>query len=355
MEIDEFKRLHEEKLQESLDPVGENKVPQYEWDGIRRRRTGTFSTHGARSVASTAHSTFLAPPTPTPHPPLGWSHMPTEEELAEANRPVSPALSNFVGTIRNRARSVLLPGHPDFRGAPNPPKVQSPMHPVHLTSIAVPGPKTSEEYDPGQEYNARDASDVGRRRGNSTAGTNRRVQFGGERRNLSNGSDPTSMHSPPTPPPHSARRQFSFQNIFKRHQSHAEGIHSTEGRPGGSSRGYSNPQMKGASEEERLGLVRGDSSSTQPMPALPRFDDSDDEDETEYADDKKSQYGHSITEGYRYSPPRTTGLNEKELDEAEVAAYRQRRQRFQDRGRNGTGDSDDDRPPPPPPHGGAFV
>lgn len=342
-------------MQESLEPVGENTVPQYEWDGIRRRRTGTVSTYGARSMTSTPHSTFLAPPNPTPHPPLGWSRMPTEEELAEANRPVSPALSNFVGSIRSRARSVLLPGHPDFRRTPSPSKMQSPMHPVQLMSVAVPDPKAGEEYDAGQEYSLRNAGTIGRGRGDSTASTNRRVQFSGNSRKVSDGSDPRSTLAPPTPPPHSSRRQFSFQNIFKRHQSQAEGGDSTDGRPQVSSRGYTSPQVRDASEEERLGLVKGDSNNVRSMPTLPRFYDSDDGHDAEYIDDKKSQYGHSITKGYKHSPPRRTEFSEKEIEEDELAAYQQRRQRFKDQGRRSSSDRDDGKPPPPPPHGGAFI
>jgi hypothetical protein len=356
MEIEELKRLHEEKLQESLEPVGENAVPQFEWDGIRRRRTGTFSTHGARSMTSTTPSNAFHPPrTPTAHPPLGWSHIPTEEELAAANRPVSPALSSLVGTIRNRARSVLLPGHPDFRGNPNQPKVQSPMHPVQLTSIAVPGSKFAEEYDPGREFDSHNWDNA--------ENSNRRIQFAGEVRKVSDDSEPRNTLAPPTPPPHSVLRQFSFQNIFKRHQSHADDRdHALDSRPKlssrGSSRGYSSPQLKGATEEEMLGLVKGDSNHAQSMPTLPRFEDSgEEEDDAQDVDDKQLQYGHSITKGYRHSPPRRNESSEKELEEEdELTAYRQHQKRFKERRRSGSSDGDD-RPPPPPPHGkgGAFI
>ncbi|KAH6856133.1 magnesium transporter NIPA-domain-containing protein [Chaetomium sp. MPI-CAGE-AT-0009] len=194
MELDELKRMREEKLQESLAPVSEDGTPQYEWDGIRRRRTTTVSTHRSGTPATT----HLAPP--TPHLPLGWSHFPTEEELAEANRPVSPGLSSIVGTIR-RARSALLPGHPDFRDkTPDAPKVQSPMHPVQLTSIAVAGPKPASA--------------------DGFTASARHVQFGQPTRQASDASGDSVVSAlPPTPPPHAtARRQFSFQSMFKRHQ-----------------------------------------------------------------------------------------------------------------------------------------
>ncbi|KAK4153013.1 magnesium transporter NIPA-domain-containing protein [Chaetomidium leptoderma] len=421
MELDELKRMREEKLQESLAPVSENGGPQYEWDGIRRRRTGTINSHRSATPAPPTH---LAPP--TPHPPLGWSRFPTEEELAETNRPVSPALSSFVGTIRNRARSVLLPGHPDFRKTPDPSKVQSPMHPVQLTSIAVPGsnPGELDAYTP-----------PGTSTGEDGPRSTRRVQFGQDSRQV---SDVGESHPPPTPPPHSgggARRQFSFQSMFRRHQSHAHPPHNSSSgggdgpsdtthhhhqrpgssRPGSSrhmlsaaSRGYSAPQVRGATEEETLGLVKGDSnnnnnhssSATNPaahsLPALvPRYnsdsaDDSDSADENTAAeekeameayrdhhyrggnDDRLAQYGHSITKGYtKPGPPppqppppqatattqtgggRRTGSGDGEGEG--VDGYERQRRRFEEQrgrsGSNGSG-SGEDRPPPPPPHGG---
>ncbi|KAL2022887.1 hypothetical protein VTK56DRAFT_4418 [Thermocarpiscus australiensis] len=371
MELEELKRLHEEKLQESLEPVNEDGVPQFEWDGIRRRRTGTLSTHRARSMTSPA-PTFLAPP--TPHPPLGWSHFPTEEELAEANRPVSPALSNLVGTIRSRARTVLLPGHPDFRGSPNPPKVQSPMHPVQLASIAVPGSDTigPKEYSSEQPYISHSPGGGSGGGGHSISSSKRRIQFGQTSRKVSDGSEkmsetsePGTMLSPPTPPPHSARRQFSFHSMFKRHHAHAnDGEGTTEPRPRSarryriSSRGYSSPQMGGATEEETLGLVKGDSNQSQSMPALHYYDDDDIEDDEEYVPDNQLRYGHSITRGYNHSPPRGKS-DGHELDSEEPPAYEKQLQRSKGRSRSGSSDGDDDdRPPPPPKHGGiggAFI
>ncbi|KAK3939043.1 DUF803-domain-containing protein [Diplogelasinospora grovesii] len=333
MEIEELRRLHEEKVKESLEPLPEEGPPQYEWDGLRRRKTILGSQRGR---AMTSPNPFTPPPS-TPHPPLGWSRFPTEEELAEADRPTSPALSSIVGTIRNRARSVLLPGHPDFRGSPDPSRtnVQSPMHPVQLTEIAVPAQKLGEEgnssYYPQQ--------------GAAGDSVTRRVQFGGDNRprGVSNAtsrfaaSEADSV-SPPTPPPHSARRQFSFQNVFRRHQAHGS-IHSQQQhqqqpigdatheqhpprsagshRPGIlSSRGFSNPQARGATEEERLGLVKGDSRNSQSMPALQRLDTEDDEDEDSedavlqplYTDEKELRYGPSIT----HSPARRNNSNPPE-------------------------------------------
>ncbi|KAK4188282.1 magnesium transporter NIPA-domain-containing protein [Podospora australis] len=367
MEMEELKRLHEEKMQESLAPVSETGAPVYEWDGLRRRRTGTFSSSRTRPGTS-GGPPFL--PVPQPHPPLGWSHFPTEEELAEANRPVSPALSSLMGTIRTRARSVLLPGHPQFGDASPGPNttVQSPLQPVQLTSVSVPGQEPSDR--PSDAYlkpyytprNVR-AGTVGS--ATSATSSKLRVQFNADGSG-SNEANPQDVA--PTPPPHSARRQFSFQNIFRRHQAHTDSIDGAiEGanqlrphsRLGVSSRGYSSPQVAGATEEETLGLVKGDSRNSRSTPVLPRYDDDDDDDEVPFTDDKKlsARYGHSITQAYqqvpRNSPPRA-----KDLEKDELAEYEARRQRFGKRtetnesssseGSSG-GESEKPAPPPPPP------
>ncbi|KAI8308707.1 Magnesium transporter NIPA2 [Colletotrichum sp. SAR11_240] len=280
MEEEEFKRLHEEKLRESLEPVSE--------DG--------------------------QPISPQAHPPLGMSHFPTEEELAEHDRPSSPGmLSSIAGTIRERARSVLSPNQPSFTQDP---KVQSPMHPVPLTEIAVATLKSDDDHSPyyGRSRDHVYGLPVGQQHGD--------MEYAGaagvyDQRAVSRGSafSGASSHLAPTPPPHSAKRQFSFSNVFKRHHNdsphahahaHEEEAHRPTSRYGLGSRGYSSPQVKNATEEERLGLVKGDSRS---MPALQHYDD-EEEEEDAYIDEDKvraidssppqaSRYGRGIT-----TPPR---------------------------------------------------
>lgn len=322
MEEQEFRRLREEKELERLAPVSEDGQQVYEWDGLRRRRT-TIGSHRSRPITSPS-------PVNTPHPPLGRSRFPTEEELAEErSRQMSPGvLTSIAGTIRSRARSVLLPGHPDFQGDHDP-AVQSPMHPVQLTNIAVPGQKYGNEASPygasrdhiyglpddlrKTEYGGAAAASI------ASGSTGRHIQFTGTPKP----SDSVASLAPPTPPPHgqvpSARRQFSFQNVFRRHQ--ADGAQeqaqpSSQNPPpprhGLGLRGYSDRQVqaKNATEEERLGLVKGDSQS---MPALPQYDDYDDDDESEdstFADDKLEQrYGRGIT-----TSPSSRGSHDKETE-----------------------------------------
>ncbi|KAF9874656.1 duf803 domain membrane protein [Colletotrichum karsti] len=337
MEEDEFKRLHEEKMRESLEPVSEDGQPMYEWDGIRRRRTMTV---GSRSTRGTIISPYpiphsgvpsgvpsgiprtptIVPSSPQAHPPLGMSHFPTEEELSERDRPTSPGmLSSIAGTIRERARSVLSTNQPHISQDP---KVQSPMHPVPLTEIAVATLKSDDDQSP---YYGRSREHVY----GLPVAQHGDMEYSGaagvyDQRAVSQGSgfSGTSTHLAPTPPPHSAKRQFSFTNVFKRHHNDAASPAHHEDDPhlrphsryGLGSRGYSSPQVKNATEEERLGLVKGDSHS---MPVLQRYDD-DDEDDAYIDEDKvraidssppqASRYGRGIT-----TPPRR-GSDPREAD-----------------------------------------
>ncbi|OAA66800.1 DUF803 domain protein membrane protein [Niveomyces insectorum RCEF 264] len=376
MELAELKRLREEKMRERLEAVSEDgQPPQYEWDGLRRRRTTIGSQRSrTQTVSSVSGVGGFVPPSapftpapPTPHPPLGWSHIPTEEELAAHDHHIHTpgVLSSIAGTLRGgsggvgggvrRGHSVLVPGHhPDDAPLPGIPNkaVQSPMHPVQLTEIAMPlqqqrqpssgsGDQEHEDYASGY-YGAAPSYGL-------PAGKTEYVGAGAPSSSLSSSSyayaasDAASSNAPPPdPPPHSARRQFSFQNVFRRHQQHGGGGGAVDIESGGdaaaalhggpydqsgshyrrppiATRGYSAPHVRDATEEERLGLVKGDSRSA-PTLALAPFDeedelveedDDDDEDDGHghghasdpYRDDKRARYGRGIT-GSASSPPR---------------------------------------------------
>ena len=337
-EVSELKRMHEEKMRErmELEAVSENggsgeplepSTPMYEWDGIRRRRTTLGSQRSRSHTVSSRPFTPGAPPT---HLPLGWSHMPTDEELAALDRPTTPGmLSSIAGTIRGRGRSrgasVLLPSHNNDIDEPptlNPhtqTKMQSPMHPVQLTEIAMPANASSNHANANAYY------DSDARYG---LPSNTKTEYTGAGGYAS--SDAASiLTEPPHPPPHLAKRQFSFQNVFKRHQQNAtpepdvvyreeeedealsdlhahsmahgmphgvtHGVaHASTGRPPSgpphaashaASRGYSGPQVKGSTEEERLGLVKGDSRT---LPALPVYDEEEEDDDDGYGRPRNS-------------------------------------------------------------------
>lgn len=324
MEMEEARRLHAEKLRD-LEPIGEDE--HVEWDGLRRRRT----TLGTQSSRDRGNSTPRAPNTPAQHPPLGMSHFPSydEEEADEENRPNTGGLrSSFFGSIRNRAKSMVSPG-PGYGGQQS---LQSPLHPVPLTEISIPQTNGSESpYGPGEGSSHIYGLPAGLQDPKTAyegAGS-QHIHF------ADNASERTGSRSSlgPVPPPHSARRQFSF---FRKGQASApEELY--VGRIGAPRKGIgsrqssaSSTQVKGATEEERLGLVKGDTSNTE----LPQYEEEDDDidEDWDLAEEKRKRTtpplapslppagrvvaGSSPTRGSpaRGSPPR--GGREKE-DEAE--------------------------------------
>lgn len=231
MEAEELRRLHEEKMAEAMAPISEDGQPMYEWDGLRRRRTIASSMRTRSTRISTPVPVSPAPPR-TPHPPLGMSRFPTDEELEEHERD-STVFSTIAGTIRgrrsrNHQHHVLVVDEDDEEAQFDTDKVRSPMHPLPLTHIAVPQQKPDDEagayYGPTREqsYFSHDGSDT-------------------EYRGAAGLADPSLLG--PTPPPHGTRRTFSFNRVFRR-----------------------TPQP---SEEEQVGLVKepsGDGKGPAPAP-----------------------------------------------------------------------------------------
>ncbi|KAI8629068.1 DUF803-domain-containing protein [Xylariaceae sp. FL1651] len=360
MEHEEFQRLREEKEMERLATVSEDGHEQFEWDGLRRRKTTLGSQ---RSRAFTAPS-----PANTPHPPLGRTRLLTEEEIEEErNRQMSPGvISSIAGTIRGRARSVLAPRPelPQHESQDGNLSMQSPMHPVQLTQIAVPSQKYDTEASPygyGLPVGSH-KTEYGGAASISSGSTDRHIQF---IETPKPSASATSL-APPTPPPHgepprSARRQFSFQNVFRRHQADRAQdqalppLHDHSSRHGMGARGYSDRgvKVKNATEEETLGLVKGDSQS---MPALPRYeddsDDMDDDDDDLYSDNKQTaRYGRGIT---GTSPRRDSERSDGKATEED--SYEDSRRRWNEsRNRNRQGTPHSSPPPPSRGSGEAFI
>lgn len=363
MEISEVKRLHEEKLQE-LRSIGDSEHEQYEWDGLRRRRT----TYGPGSSMRSGNTTpFTLPRTPGIHPPLGMSYFPeeTDSDHDEEGRAGRNQFGQFIGSIRDHARSVIVPGHHPHHphGAP---EIQSPMHPVALTEMALP-------YKSGDE-----AGDYGHVGYGLSAGQKTEYEGAGamEQRHITiiDNGGPSRMRSgdslrppsiAPTPPPHSAKRQFSFQNVFRRsHNAAAEGdSHQTRtpvSRDGFGMRKSSLGSKRGT-EEERLGLVKGD-TVTGRQPTLPDFgeaeeeEDYDDHDDDNWSVEDKLAYEKSLDRGPKrdLTPPRTEKDKEIGSPMSPEEEYEQRRREWNRRSSRG----------PPPPEkdeksggggGGAFI
>lgn len=261
-QMEEARRLREEHA--SMQPIGENE--EVEFDGIRRRRTTIRSTR-----TSSIPSISDAPPVPplpaganttpmrrkTIHPPLGMSKFPDEEEHQETD--MHPG---FFHNLLHRNRSTkTLPPLPDLESHP--------MSPVKTgdgafdEGTAHPRPQYAAlGHLPG--LNPQSETDT------SYKGASTHVQWASSPAIDRPGSRPGTLE-PPAPPPHGgrpnspgqAKRQFSFQNVLPSRRRGSSGADAD--RPvsrGGLSfigRGASRGGTKAGTEEERLGLVTGDS------------------------------------------------------------------------------------------------
>ncbi len=274
-EEEEARRYREEKLKDQLEPLQENEI--VEWDGLRRRKTVVGDGLSSPVVRRK-----------TIHPPLGMSRFPDEDELQQDQAHDLHHQHSLYETFRTRASSVLRTHHPpqtvsdaaDDNG-------ESRTHPVALADIKIhPGqPDTSiEPYGLGSVKEAR-------RHNGSPPGLKPEPY---KSRGLNSPrskplpAQPT-VQSPagapniplPSPLGKTSRRQFSFQNMFRGPKSPSTGEQTTLNpnpplpRSGIGPRSGSAEQkraMKTATEEERLGLVKGDSHAAlldpDPYPSL---------------------------------------------------------------------------------------
>jgi magnesium transporter len=270
MEQEEARRLREDKLKDQLEPLRENEV--VEWDGLRRRKTIIGSAEFGGPVRRK-----------TIHPPLGMSRFPDQTENEEAQRQVHES-HGFLEGLRNRAQSVLSPQQRNATSGFGDPR--SPIHPMPLTEINVQSGKPDTPivpYGPGSFEEAQE----------HIYGFPPALQEG---RNIKGTHSPRSKPLPNSPrdqspalrsrnkdslapdrPEHSTRRQFSFTNVFHRTSKTPDRPTSSEpnlassaayrstsraglaSRSGSSTSHEQKKAMKSATEEERLGLVKGDS------------------------------------------------------------------------------------------------
>lgn len=280
-EAQEARRVHEDRLKDQMEPIGEDE--QVQWDGLRRRKT-----------------TLSLPPQglqrrKTLHPPLGMARFPEEEERQEGGTDGQDDErggafdGGFMSSVRRRAQSTLLPSQRRNLGAVTP-DARSPMHPVALTEISLPGYKGEEtpltaqfpdqgEKSPNMAHVYGLPPGLERQGGDGTVVDGQSKSRGKKSKPLVWADDirmatPASQQSlAPTPPPHTARRQFSFQNVFHRHRGDGEPEKAQAPRPtsrkGLSSRASHKDSLgehKSPTEEERMGLVQGDSSANPPLP-----------------------------------------------------------------------------------------
>jgi magnesium transporter len=258
MEQEEARRFFKEREEDQLKPAAENEI--IEWDGLRRRKTvigeGPTMTPRSRTPRS-------------PHPPWGMSRLPDEDEELPRRPTSSKSPRSFLEGVQERASTVLHPSH--WKASRHEGELDSPLHPVALTEIGA-RPKDGVDtayYGPGQEGGGLDPPFQHRPK-RERSDTPRSIVWADE----AGSEQPSSRHSNHLTPDHSStRRQFSFQRVFHRRKTGERspprspptpphGILKRSDRPTSSEQRLA---MKSATEEERLGLVKGDS----------RADDSD--------------------------------------------------------------------------------
>jgi len=293
----EAKRLAEETMQ----PIGENE--QVEWDGLRRRRT---VLEPGRSPTIVRRKTL--------HPPLGMTHFPTDEPPSDDDD-IHPG---FFRRLRSRGKSSHgIDPSPSPLGLNNlpvpPPKDTPPGTSAHDHVYGLPSvlrnfsdQDTSYKHEPAIHWGQVPTPPTHDR---STKDSN--------------------TLKPPKPPPHTAKRQFSFQNVFHRNRSSSSGeasnLRPTSRHSRKGSKENTHLAVDGGTEEERLGLVKGDSSTYL---AIPR----------EGSPPSAAEY--SDQEEYLRIKSRDTESSEeseKEKDVEKLDAYRERDRRKDRGGRPGGG------------------
>jgi hypothetical protein len=243
-EHDEARRFYNEKQEDFLKPPGENEI--IEWDGIRRRKT-VIGEGPTMSRPRTPRS----PSVKQQLPPLGMSRFP-DPEPEEDHRPSTKQSGNsFLGEIGSRTSSVLRHGQ---------------WLPVHKEDEKTLGANIATEMTNRKsavdtEYHGAGGLEPPFRPGRERSDTPRSISWADEK-----GDDtrPQSHHA--LEPPYVARRQFSFNSMFNRRktQSNPPSPKRTASPPRGIlRRNHAIDGDKSATEEERLGLVRGDSRAAE--------------------------------------------------------------------------------------------
>ena len=219
-QAEEVQRIHEERMQ----PIGENE--RAEWDGLKRRMT-TSTAPGSIRRANTVH------------PPLGMTHVPAGDD-SEPDEDMHPG---FFGRLGRKMTTAA--GH----------RKRSDHSPMPMASVNI-HPKSPEDARYGNDDTSYHSPDQHHLRWAGSSAEPDRA--------------PSASDSiPPRPPPHvrsgsgngsEAKRQFSFHNVFNRSR---PGTGDEDNRPmsrGALSFASGSRKANVITEEERLGLVHGDSS-----------------------------------------------------------------------------------------------
>jgi len=241
-QMQEIKRLQDES---SLTTVNENE--QVEWDGLRRRKT------------------VLDPNQPSVrrqkplHPPLGMSHFPDETQDSDNESDVHPGFFHFrhkrsANKTPSASESEPVPMSPIKREEEGRPRVNSDglsESAEHVYGLPA-GLRRPRDKDEDTSYKPQHQP-------------SQHIHFKGDP--VPEDRPSYSTLAPPQPPAHTAKRQFSFQNVFHRNRATSG---SSDNRPTskgalsfGSRKSANDPAQ---TEEERLGLVKGDSNNLLTLP-----------------------------------------------------------------------------------------
>jgi magnesium transporter len=280
-ETQEIHRIREEHME----PIGENEA--VEWDGLRRRRT--LSTPGSSPNIQRRK---------TIHPPLGMSHFPTDDDedgpegmhpgfwTHFKRKPVSSGSDiepNNASLPMDNLKSEGVLQDEYGRGVSPHPSSNRGSH-----NFGLPSALRHVQTSNGSDYFGEDTTYRGADGSHPISPNDGHVHFApgsisapqlaqgrarGDSLGSPQGSPPTAARSTiglPRSPRDGARRQFSFQNVFHRSRSphnasapeqltrvpmSRSGLSFTRRSP---SSATSRADGTGGTEEERLGLVRGD-------------------------------------------------------------------------------------------------
>lgn len=286
VEAQEAKKVHEMRMKDQMEPIGENE--QVEWDGLRRRKTVVDPSSGSLHRRKTLH------------PPLGMAHFPAEDDDDDDDRPRSSDVygsggmnRGFFSSFRRQASSKFTTGRQNKSLSTGTPALHEPVSPsrddIPPTAQVLGAMEMDHVYGLPPSLRGGDKShlDASTEYTGASGGTIAWADGVAEPRASSRGSS----LAPPAPPPHgggAAKRQFSFTNVFNRHKqdpppssSSDNDAHRPSSRLGTGSRGshkdHSIPSiLKTATEEERLGLVKGDSRNALGLPEYTEGSDDDD-------------------------------------------------------------------------------
>lgn len=232
-ELQEAHRIKEEHMQ----VIGEGET--VEFDGIRRRKTVLDPSRPPTRTGTMMSKSI--------HPPLGMTHFP-EDSDDDDNISFHPG---FFERLRSRGKSNASRTDPTGLDMKNLPPIPTSSASSHQDPVSDKDFAYKDAMHQDTAYKPHDAH----------------IQFV----ELPPAQHSDGSLSPPKPPPHMAKRQFSFQNVFHRNRGDSEASASGSARRpvSRSSRKNSRDGAKASpgTEEERLGLVKGDSRVLMRIPS----------------------------------------------------------------------------------------